>query len=160
MAPTEPTTDDKLDALLGAVGALVTTVGSLAESVAQLADPGSGPAPEPLPLPEFTLESGYAELVPLDSTNVERRTRLAADLVILADVSGAELIRWGARGFYRRLERDEGQERLTIRHDLAVRLVQDAELEDVAEAQAMGRDLLARWDPDEEATTTRNGPLI
>lgn len=156
MVPIEPSNSD----IFAALGQLVTVVGSLADTVAQLADGGSGPAAPALPLPVFTQEPGFAPLAPLDSDNVERRTRLAADLGILAEVSGAELIQWGARGFYRKLDRDEGQERLIVRHDLAVRLVQDAEAEDVAEAQAMGRDLLARWEPDEEATTTRNGPLI
>lgn len=146
--------------ILAVLARLSTVVESLAQTVALQAGTGSGPAAPDLPLPEFTLESGYAELVPLDSENVERRTRLAADLGILADVSGAELIQWGARGFYRKLERDEGQERLIIRRDLAVRLVEDAQLEDVDEAQSMGRDLLAIWEPDDEATTTRNGPLL
>lgn len=155
MAPAEPSNAD----IFAALGQLVTTVGSLAESVAQLADHGSGPAPEPLPLPVFSNEPDFAPLAPLDADNVERRTRLAADLGILGEPAGAELVQWGARGFYRKLERNDGQERIHMRRDLAVRLVQDAESEDLAEAQAMSRDLLAFWDDIDEADHLPPPPL-
>ncbi len=150
-----PTTDEKLDALLGAVGTLVTTVGSLAESVAHLADAPSGPA-TPAAQPsaahiKFSTDPGFAPLVPLDADNVDRRTRLANDLGILGEPLGAELIRHGARGFYRLLDRDNDRCENPVPRSLAIRLVDDATTEDVLEAQDMGRDLLMHWDATDEA---------
>lgn len=148
--------DPRMDTILSALAQLTTVVGSLAESVAQIADNGSGPAASgagsmDVSHIKFSTDHGYADLVPLGPDNVERRTRLANDLGILGDPAGAELIQWGARGFYRKLDKDEGQDRIEMRRDLATRLVQDAQDEDVREAQDMGRDLLAVWDPTDEA---------
>ncbi len=153
MSGMAPTTDEKLDILLGAMSTLVTTVGSLAESVAHLADAPSGPATPEQPSIEhikFSTDPGFAPLVPLSADNVDRRTRLANDLGILGEPLGAELIRHGARGFYRLLDRDNDRCENPVPRALAVRLVDDATTEDVREAQDMGRDLLMHWSPDEE----------
>jgi fermentation-respiration switch protein FrsA (DUF1100 family) len=150
MAPTEPSNAD----ILAALGQLVTVVGSLAETVAQLADPGSGPAAPAQPSAahiKFSTDPGFAPLVPLDGDNVDRRTRLADDLGILGEPLGAELIRHGARGFYRLLDRDNDRCENPVRRDLAIRLVEDATLEDPEEAKDMGRDLLMVWDATDEA---------
>ena len=150
MAPTEPSNAD----IFAALGQLVTVVGSLAESVAQLtADGGSGPAAPAQPSIDhikFSTDPGFAPLVPLDADNVDRRTRLANDLGILGEPLGAELIRHGARGFYRLLDRDNDRCENPVPRALAIRLCEDATTEDVREAQDMGRDLLMHWSPDEE----------
>lgn len=151
MAPTEPSNAD----ILAALGQLVTVVGSLAETVAQLADTGSGPAASQPEQPsaahiKFSTDPGFEPLVPLDADNVDRRTRLANDLGILGEPLGAELIRHGARGFYRLLDRDNDRCENPVPRQLAIRLCEDATTEDVREAQDMGRDLLMHWSPEEE----------
>lgn len=148
-----PTTDEKLDALLGAVSQLTTVVGALAQHVAQGADTAaSAPDAEPPAPPNFVLKQDdpYEPLVEMTDDNVVRRTRLAAELGILGTEPGRELVEHGARGFYRRLEREDGQERIVMRRDLARRLVEDALLEDPREAADMGADLLKVWEQDEE----------
>jgi len=152
-----PTTDEKLDALLGAVAQLTTVVGALAQTVAVQPDPAaSAPAPDTA-LPVMTLDDGYADLVYMNEENIHRRTRLAVVLGIHGTEPGRELVEHGARGFYRRLEREEGQERLQFRRDHARMLVEDALLEDPKEAADMGADLLKVWDQDEVETFMARG---
>lgn len=151
-----PTTDEKLDALLAAVGGLTTAVGELVGQIGAQPTAAAAP-PSPAPTFELTQDDGYSALVEMDDSNIVRRTQLAADLGILGTEPGAELVKHGARGFYRRLMRDEGQDRLEFRRDHARRLVEDALLEDVKEANDMGADLLKVWDADEAETFAERG---
>lgn len=149
--------DPRLDQILDALGQLTAVVGALAQHVA-LADTVAGAPPEPVKL-ELSQEDPYLPLVPADDDNLLRRTRLAQALGILGTPAGAALVNTGARGFYRGLERDEGQERLAIPRHLGVQLVEDALLEDVREAGDMGLDLLKIWDEDEDVAIAR-APVI
>lgn len=154
-----PTSDEKLDALLNAVGQLTTVVGALAQTVAQsTADSAAGvPAPSDEVTFVVTQDDAYLPLVPRTDDNLLQRTKLAAELGVLGTPAGAELVEHGARGFYRSLDRDEGSERIELPRDLARRLVEDALAEDPREAAHMGRDLLCVWDQDEAETFAARG---
>lgn len=151
-------TDPRLDQILEALGQLTAVVGALAQHVA-LADTGAGaPSTPPVAL-HLTQEDPYLDLVPANDDNLLRRTRLAQALEILGTPAGAALVNTGARGFYRGLERDEGQERHSIPRHIAVQLVEDALLEDPREAGDMGLDLLKIWEEDEDVAIER-APVI
>lgn len=141
---TEP--DPRIDAILAAISQLTTVVGALAQHVASADTAASA---SDVRLPVLSQDDGYAALCPLDDENATRRTRLAADLGILSTPGGEELIRHGARGFYRALHREEGRERIELPVTLARRLVEDALLEDHKEAADMGADLLKIWEADD-----------
>lgn len=158
-----PTTDDKLDTLLDAVGKLTEVVGALAQHVA-LADTGAGaPTPEPVEL-HLSQDDPYEPLVPVNDDNLSRRTMLAHRLGILGNPAGAELVQHGARGFYRRLDKDPdaGEVRLGehIPRPLLMLLVEDALLEDPREAADMGLDLLKVWDADEAPAPGEAATLV
>ena len=150
--------DPRVDSLIEQMSALTLAVGALAEHVARADSPGSAPAPvDAPPLPVFTQDDGYEDLTPMNDENCARRTRLASELGILGTEPGRELVEHGARGFYRRLERPEGQERIELPRDLARRLVEDALLEDAKEAADMGADLLKFWVEDDSETFEARG---
>lgn len=135
--------------ILTAIGGLVevvktqaATVDALAERVAHIAD-SSGASTVAAFVPfEMTQETSYSDLTPTDDGNELRRYRLAAALGILGQPSGDELLRHGARGFYRSLDRGDMMIHEMIPREICVWLVQDAELEDVTEAQNMATELL------------------
>lgn len=147
-----PTTDDKLDTLLEAVGKLTEVVGALAQHVATTDTGASAPTAPPVTL-NLTQDDPYLPLVPVNDDNMSRRLQLANQLGIIGNPAGAELVEHGARGFYRRLDKDAdaGEVRLGehIPRALLMLLVEDALLEDPREAADMGLDLLKVWDADE-----------
>lgn len=153
--------DTRLDDILAALGQLTSVVGALAQHVAQSTADSGARAPSPADDGEVTFvvtqDDPYLDLVPMDDENATRRTRLAAELGVLGQPAGAELVQWGARGFYRKLERDEGQVRIELPRDLARRLVEDALGEDPREAADMGADLLCIWDAEEAETFAERG---
>lgn len=139
--------DDKLDTVLAALAQLTEVVGSLASSVAQIADRPSGSAAPAERAPTQLVEDpGYSELTPRSPENQGRRVELALALGIVGQPAGEALIEWGARGFFRGLEREEGQLALNLPIDIARRLVADASLEDPREAIEMSHELLKVWD--------------
>ncbi len=148
--------DPRLDQILEALGQLTTVVGALAQHVASADTGASAPAP---PTFELTQDDPYLPLLPTSDDNLLRRTKLAQDLGVLGSPGGAALIDGGARGFYRGLERDEGQLRIELPRHLAVRLVEDALGEDPREAGDMGLDLLSIWEDDEDSALAR-APVV
>lgn len=147
-------TMEQLLALVGSIAESVKaqgeTVAALSERVAQLADsPGAATvSPEFVPF-VMSQESAYAPLVPTDDDNELRRFKLAQALGILHEESGRELLAHGARGFFRKLDLGDQMVHELIPRHLGVQLVQDAELEDIAEAQNMGMALLPMLSQDD-----------
>lgn len=145
--------DPRIDALMEMVAGLAATVGQLAETVALQAGAASAPpAPGTRDLSHivFTQTHGYAPLVPVAEAGEEaeyRRYRLAKALNIIGSHAGQELIEHGARGFYRKLQREEGQVQLNIPPNIARLLIEDACTEDEAEGREMSEDLLKVWSP-------------
>ncbi len=97
--------------------------------------------------------------MPVNDENLLRRTKLAQSLGVLGGPAGQALIEGGARGFYRGLERDEGQDRIELPRSLATALIEDALAEDPREAGHMGMDLLNIWEEDEDHALAR-APVI
>lgn len=143
-----PADDTKLDTVLAALAQLTNVVGSLAESVAQIADRPSGPATPPeRTVVQLVEDTGYSPLTPRSPENQGERVNLALLLNVVGTPGGAELLEHGARGFYRRLEREDGQLTLGIPRDAAVLMVEQAAREDQREAVEMSADLLKVWAP-------------
>lgn len=139
---------DKLDLILMALQGLSTDVGALAERVAEIeAGASSAPAFEPFTM---TNTHSFEPLVPLDDDNELPRYKMCKAIGILGTPAGEAYMAGGARGFYRGLDRDEGQERLRIPRGVALALVEEAGLEDAQEAIDMGADLLKVWPEEDE----------
>ncbi len=152
---------DKLDSVLAALAQLTTVVGSLAESVAHMADHPSGPAATPERAPVQLVEDvGYAPLTPRSPENQGERVSLALMLDLVGTPAGAELLAHGARGFFRKLEREDGQMQLGIPRDIALLMIEQAGREDVREAQEMSEELLKVWAPTDMPVAGVDAPTV
>lgn len=141
MADPAPTQQDVNLAILSALGQLTASVDALGEKLAHQAEPPSAPA-EFIPF-EMSQDHGYAPLVAANADNELGRFKLAQSMGILGAPAGEELLARGARGWYRRLDRSEGQLIHEIYpRDIRMALVIDADSEDSREAIDMATDLL------------------
>ncbi len=153
--------DPRLDTILTALGQLTTVVGSLAASVAQIADRPSDPAAPPPPTTvALTQDPGYSPLTPRSPDNQGERIQAALELGILGTPAGLELVEWGARGFYRKLEREDGQLSLNIPRHVSLMLVKQAAAEDRREGEDMSADLLKVWSPQDMPVPGVDAPTV
>jgi hypothetical protein len=137
---------DKLDLILSAIGAMAERMETLTERMTAVEAGYAAPA-DPSFVP-FTMsqDTGFAPLVPLNDDNELARYKLCKMLGILHSEQGEELMAHGARGYIRRLERHEGQDRLDLPYPVLVALVEDALSECPIEAADMGNSLLKNWE--------------
>ncbi len=160
-AMADPAEDTKLDTVLAALAQLTTVVGSLAESVAHMADRPSDPAaPAPRAPVQLVEDEGYKPLTPRTPENQGERVNAALMLNLIGTPAGAELLANGARGFYRKLEREDGQLQLGIPCDIALLLIEQASREDPREAQEMSADLLKVWAPNSMPVAGVDQPTV
>lgn len=151
---------DRIDRLAAQMEQLIGVVGALAETVALQADiQASAPAAAPART-ELHADEGHLPLVPLSADNKVERLTLAHELGVLGTPGGDALLAGGARGFFRGLDREEGQLAITLPRAWSVRLIEEATLEDPREAIEMGHELLKVWDSDEPPVPGVDPPTV
>ncbi len=105
-------------------------------------------------------DPGYSALCPRTPENQGRRVELALALQCVGTPAGAALLAGGARGFFRSLEREDGQPTHNLPQHIAQLLVADAALEDSREAIEMSHELLKVWAPRDMPQAGVDAPTV